>query len=130
MLDEPVVHEWMHGIEKEARSDTALDGRILPHAMSQVSPRASSMRIDPEISGVHVTILGKFNPAIFTPAWFALHDLLPKSAAESANLRVAHQEITAFSTDWLRLEVRTGRFLAETEQAPIYPPARPSRQGL
>ena len=76
------------------------------------------MRIEPEISGVTVTMLGKFNPAILTPAWFALHDLLPQSAADSANLRVAHQEITAFSTDWLRLEVTTGSFAAETRQAP------------
>ena len=47
------------------------------------------MRIEPEISSVSVILLGDFNPAIFTPAWFALHDLLPKGAAESADLNVA-----------------------------------------
>ncbi|MDE0622436.1 MAG: hypothetical protein OXH83_12275 [Bryobacterales bacterium] len=76
------------------------------------------MRIEPEISGVNIIILGKFNPAIFTPAWFALHNLLPQSAADSANLGIAHQHVTAFSTDWLRLEVSTERFFAETLQAP------------
>ena len=76
------------------------------------------MRIEPEISGVTINILGKFNPAIFTPAWFALHNLLPQSAADSANLGIAHKQVTAFSTDWLRLEVSTGRFSAETLQAP------------
>ncbi len=76
------------------------------------------MRIEPEISGVTINILGKFNPAIFTPAWFALHNLLPQSAADSANLGIAHQQVTAFSTDWLRLEVSTGHFSAETLQAP------------
>ena len=30
------------------------------------------MRIEPAISGVEVVLLGDFNPAIFTPAWFAI----------------------------------------------------------
>ena len=68
------------------------------------------MRFEPEISGVSVVIVGKFNPAIFTPAWFVLNGILPKSAAERANLKVAHQQVTAFSTDWLRMEVTPGRF--------------------
>ena len=76
------------------------------------------MRIEPEISGVAVVLLGKFNPAIFTPAWFAMHGLLPESAAENATLEVAHQQVTKFSTDWLDLEVVPGRFSVETRQAP------------
>ena len=76
------------------------------------------MRIEPEISGVSVVLLGEFNPAIFTPAWFAMHGLLPESAAESAMLEVAHQQVTVFSTDWLRLEVTHNRFLINTLQAP------------
>ena len=76
------------------------------------------MRIEPDISGASVVLLGKFNPSIFTPAWFALHSLLPKGAAEDATLQVAHQQVTAFSTDWLRLEVTANRFLVETLQAP------------
>ena len=50
------------------------------------------MRIEPEISGVSVVLLGDFNPAIFTPAWFALHDLLPESVADDADLRIAHRQ--------------------------------------
>ena len=76
------------------------------------------MRIEPEMSGVNVVLLGKFNPVIFTPAWFAMHGLLPESAAESATLEVAHQQVTRFSTDWLRLEVMAERFFVETLQAP------------
>ena len=76
------------------------------------------MRIEPEISGVSVVLLGEFNPAIFTPAWFAMHGLLPESAAESAMLEVAHQRVTVFSTDWLRLEVTHNRFSINTLQAP------------
>lgn len=76
------------------------------------------MRIEPEIDGVDVALLGDFNPAIFTPAWFALNDLLPESAAAGADLQIAHQQLTAFNTDWLRLQVMTDRFSAGTSQAP------------
>ena len=76
------------------------------------------MRIEPEISGVNVVLIGDFNPAIFTPAWFALHSLLPKGTADNAELQVAHQQVTKFSTDWLHLQVGLERFLVETSQAP------------
>ena len=63
------------------------------------------MRVDPEISGVSVVLLGNFNPAIFTPAWFALHDLLPRQATDNAELQVAHPGLTLFSTEWLYLKI-------------------------
>ena len=77
-----------------------------------------NMRIEPEISGVNVVLLGDFNPAIFTPAWFALHGLLPKHVAESAELRVANQQVTEFAAEWMRLQVAAGHFFVETLQAP------------
>ena len=76
------------------------------------------MRIEPGISGVSIVFLGTFNPAIFTPAWFALHKLLSKSVAESADLQIANQWITVFTTDWLSLRVETEKFSAGTSQAP------------
>ena len=76
------------------------------------------MRIEPEISGVGVVVRGDFNPAIFTPAWFALHELLPTSVAENAGLQVAHRQVTAFDADWLHLQVTIDRFSADTSQAP------------
>ena len=76
------------------------------------------MRIEPELSGVNVVLLGDFNPAIFTPAWFALHGLLPESVADSAELHIANQQVTDFVADWLRLQVRVDRFFVETLQAP------------
>jgi hypothetical protein len=79
---------------------------------------ADVMRIEPEISGVAVVLLGDFNPAIFTPAWFAMHELLPRAAVDTAELRVAHPQLTEFSSDWLYLQVTTDRFTADTGQAP------------
>ena len=76
------------------------------------------MRITPEIDGVSIAVLGNFNPAIFTPAWFALNGLLPESVARNAVLTVAHEQVTQFNTDWLRLDVTLDRFYVETTQAP------------
>ena len=76
------------------------------------------MRIEPEIGEVDVIVLGTFNPALFTPAWFVLHGLLPKAAADSAEVALVHPQVTEFTFDWLHLRVSAERFSAETSQAP------------
>ena len=76
------------------------------------------MRIRPEIDGVNVVLLGNFNPAIFTPAWFVLHGLLPDSAAANAKLVVAHKEMTQFRYEWLDFKASLDRFEVDTSQAP------------
>ena len=48
------------------------------------------MKIEPEISGASVVLVGNFNPAILTPAWFELNGLLPEGTAEGADLHLAH----------------------------------------
>ena len=55
-----------------------------------------SMRIEPKIEAVDVVLLGNFNPAIFTPAWFELHGLLPQGAGTRAKLDIAHERIVQF----------------------------------
>ena len=76
------------------------------------------MRIEPEIDGVSVVLVGSFNPAILTPAWFALHGLLPQATADSAELGVAHPEVTQFRAEWLSLHVTKDKINAETLLAP------------
>ncbi len=76
------------------------------------------MRTEPEISGVSVVLVGRFNPAIFTPAWFALFDLLPRGVAANADVQVAHAGLTLFSTEWLHVEVTPERFVASTHSDP------------
>ncbi len=76
------------------------------------------MRIEPEISGVDIIVLGAFNPALFTPAWFVLHGLLPEGAADSAEVEIIHPLVTEFTFDWLQLKVTAEHFSAETSQAP------------
>lgn len=93
-------------------------GSITAPAPEVQGGKTGHMRVEPEISGVSIVLLGQFNPAIFTPAWFAMHAILPKSVEATAKLQIAHPRVTAFSTDWLRLEVTTDRFRVETLQAP------------
>lgn len=76
------------------------------------------MRIVPEISSMQIVLLGKFNPAIFTPAWFAHNKLLREGLDESAQVQVIHPQIAAFTADWLSLQVTNDQFRAETQQAP------------
>ena len=63
------------------------------------------MRISPEISGTSIVLVGSFNPAIFTPAWFELHGLLPEGASEIADVDVVHPQATSFTAEWLILNV-------------------------
>lgn len=76
------------------------------------------LRIEPEIAGVSIVLLGDFNPAIFTPAWFALNNLLPAPLATNARLDIAHAQQTEFEADWLYLQVTPSYFIASTSQAP------------
>ena len=77
------------------------------------------MRIEPEITGVSLVLLGHFNPAIFTPAWFGWHGLLSERTAEIADTKIIHPQIAMFNADWLNLHVQPESFLINTTQAPF-----------
>ena len=77
------------------------------------------MRIEPEITGVSLVMLGHFNPAIFTPAWFGWHGLLSERTAEIADTQIVHPQIAMFNADWLNLHVQPESFLINTTQAPF-----------
>ena len=76
------------------------------------------MRIEPELSEVQVVLLGSFNPAILTPAWFALHELLPEAVADTVELKVAHPNVVGFSAEWLQLDATHERFTVGTAREP------------
>ncbi|MDE2752115.1 MAG: hypothetical protein OXI83_06015 [Gemmatimonadota bacterium] len=76
------------------------------------------MRIEPEIDGANIVLLGNFNPSILTPAWFVNCGLLPEGVETTAKLHVAHSEVTAFDAEWLELRVQQDSFLAGTTKAP------------
>ena len=74
------------------------------------------MRINPEIEEVSIVLLGKFNPSIFTPAWFGWNGLIPESNANEAALQISHPQITAFDADWFKFEVQLDKFIVTATQ--------------
>ena len=46
------------------------------------------MRIKPQIDHAVIVLVGRFNAAIFQPAWFALHKMLGEKEAETAKIQV------------------------------------------
>ncbi len=79
------------------------------------------MRIEPEIAGVDIILVGEFNPTIFSPQWFSANKLLREGTAESADVKVIHPDLTSFTADWVRLQVTRERFTAGSVQAPFAP---------
>ncbi len=76
------------------------------------------MRIEPEIASVSLVVLGRFNPAIFTPAWFGWNGLLPEKTVKIAGTKIVHPQIAIFEADWLNLHVQPESFQINTTQAP------------
>lgn len=76
------------------------------------------MRIEPEIGGADVIVLGDLDPELFTPAWFVRHGLLPKSVADGAGIALTPPPVMEFTFDWLHLQVSAEHFSAGTSQVP------------
>jgi hypothetical protein len=77
------------------------------------------MRIEPEISGVSIVLLGSFNPPIFHPEWFAKYGLITDKEKEAAEIAIIHREIAMFRMDWLSINVQPARFAVETQEGPF-----------
>lgn len=82
------------------------------------------------IAGVHVVILGDFNPAILHPSWLAAKGLIPPEEAEAADLRLVSSSLSAFGVGPLRLRVEKGRFEASTSDTASFLPLRDFVLGL
>ncbi|MFD3265276.1 hypothetical protein [Phenylobacterium ferrooxidans] len=77
------------------------------------------MRYTPVLQGASIVLLGNFNPAIFSPAWFALQDLIPDFDPLTAVVQVIHGEYTEFSAGPLKVSVQPERFAIETMDEPF-----------
>lgn len=70
------------------------------------------MRITPLADNVTVVLVGRFNPAIFHPMWFAINGLIGKKDAENAEVAVTHPEISQFRAGEITVLVETEKFSA------------------
>ena len=80
------------------------------------------MRIAPQTSQVSVVLLGRFNPTIFHPLWFAENKMIGRKEAGIAiekGIEVVHPELSSFRLDWLQLQVDRTRFAARVFEEPL-----------
>jgi len=64
---------------------------------------------DVEVEGATIVVLGRFNPAIFSPAWLRLHNLIGAVEASEADVKMIIPPAAVFSTEWLSVDVRHDR---------------------
>lgn len=76
------------------------------------------MRIDPEISGASIVLLGDMNPAIFHPAWIFANGIEAKVSDELIKIDVCHKDIAKFSVADTHYLVDQSRFQIQTVVAP------------
>lgn len=84
----------------------------------------------PTIQSVNIIILGKFNPAIFHPSWFAGQDLIRPEEADAADIQIVHPEASVFQFEWCQLHVVRERFQIGTSQEPYFEPLRDLASGV
>jgi len=82
------------------------------------------MRPQLDIQGVSIVLLGKFNPAIFHPSWFAAQELIRQQEADATEIVLVHPEASILNTDWLQVHVVRNRFQAGTAQESYFEPLR------
>lgn len=87
-------------------------GRLMPTSRSCAAEGAS------------IVLIGRFNPAIFQPAWLAANRLIRAEEATNAEGVVFSNDVAAFKADWLRLQVTPERFEAITDDAAHIDPLR------
>ena len=61
------------------------------------------------LDAVAVVIVGRFNPAIFSPAWLRLHNLIGEEEAAEAKVQYIVPPAASFSTNWLNVNVEEER---------------------
>jgi len=77
------------------------------------------MLIAPVVDRVSIVLLGNFNPAIFTPAWFAQNQLVSREDSDKADVKVVHPDYSQFTVGELTISVEHQRFIVACD-APRY----------
>jgi hypothetical protein len=82
--------------------------------------RPSEMRIEPEISGASIVVVGHLNPQIFQPFWLAHYGLISEEAADAANVNFINPEITVLGIEGdFNIQVERNRFSIDRGVAPL-----------
>ena len=76
------------------------------------------MRINPDTAGCSIVLLGKFNPAIFHPAWMQAKDIEPNASNEDVEVAIVHPGIARFAMRGRMYHIEQERFLIAASSPP------------
>jgi hypothetical protein len=77
---------------------------------SSADKRGREIRVATPDSAPNIVLAGRFNPAIFQPAWMAAHNLIRKEEADKAKSFVVLPDLLTFGTSWFHIQVTDDRF--------------------
>ncbi|MDZ7762529.1 MAG: hypothetical protein U5L00_20055 [Desulfovermiculus sp.] len=77
------------------------------------------MKIAPEIDNASVVLLGRFNPSIFQPWWFAKNGIVGEQEADEAEIEIIHPEICKFQTEYFLIQAERNRFMVNSIAGPL-----------
>lgn len=83
-----------------------------------------------ELEGVTIVVLGNFNPSIFSPAWFRLHNLIGEAEAEQAQVHMIVPPAAVFATEWLSVQVLQDRMALATAMPQEFQRLRDTAVGI
>ena len=78
------------------------------------------MRIDPEVSGASIVLVGSFNPRIFRPDWFQTTGIIGDKISQTANIEIIHSAVSSFSLDWAKVRVDQKQVLHRDYRPPYH----------
>ena len=65
--------------------------------------------------GAQVVVVGRFNPAVFSPSWFEAHQMVGPEQAADAAVQVIMPRLAVFRVGWLACQVDDNRLTLSTE---------------
>jgi len=77
------------------------------------------MNITPEIDNASIVLLGRFNPSIFQPWWFAKNGIVGEQEADGAEIEIIHPEICKFQTEYFLIQAERSRFMVSSIAGPL-----------
>jgi hypothetical protein len=66
-----------------------------------------------------IVLVGTFNPAIFSPAWFAKTEIITQREFDEATTQIIHSEVAQFDVVRFRVDIQQTRFQINTSIAPF-----------
>jgi hypothetical protein len=83
-----------------------------------------------ELDGITIVVLGNFNPSIFSPAWFRLHNLIGAVEADEAKVQMIVPPAAVFATEWLSVQVLQDRMALATAMPQEFQRLRDTAVGI